>query len=63
MIHQVPGVNIEDVPDDIADTLWPQLDKNGGNCITVDADSLFGKWLTEQGVEFKKSWDWIVVWR
>lgn len=65
MISQVPGINIEHIPDDIAKTVWPKLDINGGNCISVDSDSEFGVWLRKQGVRkgWARGWQWIVVWR
>lgn len=60
---QVPGFNIEDIPEEISDSLWKELPINGGNCISIDADSPFGKWLKTQGVIFTKNWEWIVIWR
>lgn len=63
IIRTVPGVNIEDIPHKIAEKLWTELPNNGGNCICVDADSDFGKWLTKNWVSFDKDWQWIVVWR
>jgi hypothetical protein len=62
----VPGFNIEDIPKDVADTVWPILDVNGGNCIDVDADSSFGNSLFFRPVVFEKdngNWTWIVIWR
>lgn len=40
MYELVPGFDIEDIPEDIADTLYLQI--NGSNCICVDEDSKFG---------------------
>lgn len=54
MFYQVTGVNIEHVPEKIAETL--ELPINGGNCICVDKDSDFGKWLIDNNVQFEETW-------
>jgi len=60
----VPGFNIEHIPKQVADTIWPELPVNGGNCISVDNASVFGQWLQEQGVVLSQAtWGWVVVWR
>ena len=69
-ISNISSISIEDIPDEIADMVWPDLDKNGGNVISVKKDSEFGKFLLEQGYEFThprtaevKTWGWVVVFR
>jgi hypothetical protein len=62
----IPYICIEDIPHEIRETLYDNLPINGGNCISVEADSLFGKWLASKGFEFRRTngmWDWIVVFR
>lgn len=63
IIHNVPGVNIEDIPTKIANNLLNSLNNNGGNCIAVDAESKFGQWLGSKGVVFDNDWTWVVIWR
>jgi len=65
MLETIPYVDIASLPPNIRKTL-ADLPINGGNCISVDKDTLFGKWLENRGFQFKRTngtWDWIVVFR
>jgi hypothetical protein len=60
----VQGINIEDVPTKFEDELWPKLEVNGGNCLSVYRNTEFGQWLEKKGFNFNdKPWAWLVVWR
>jgi|PlaIllAssembly_1097288.scaffolds.fasta_scaffold394291_4 hypothetical protein len=64
IIYTVQGINIEDVPTEFEDEIWPKLSTNGGNCLSVYRSTAFGQWLETQGFDFEgKSWAWLVVWR
>lgn len=64
-MNSVPSICIEDIPDNFKDKkFWDQLPNNGGNVLSVEKDSDFGKFLLERGFMFKqKSWGWLVVFR
>lgn len=65
-LDPVLSICVEDVPKKYEDEVWENLDKNGGNVMTVQADSDFGRFLVRQGYEFDghdKSWGWLVVFR
>lgn len=66
----VQGVAIEHLPIKFQNLIMPQLDKNGGNVISVDETDEFGVWLKAEGFLFgnysngkHKGWEWLVVWR
>lgn len=70
MLENVQSVCIEDIPDEIADEVWPKLDKNGGNVLSVEKNSNFGQFLLGEGFVFtqprtqeEKTWGWVVVFR
>lgn len=68
MFGTLQCMNVEDVPDEFEDEVWDQLPVNGGNCISVDEKSDFGKWLSQNGFVFSRGegntrWDWLVVFR
>jgi len=60
-------INIEHIPEEFRDWVWEKLPINGGNVITVEANTRFGNWLEEQGFLFtgkkKKTWQHLVVFR
>jgi hypothetical protein len=65
-LELIPSINIEDVPKEFQDKVWEQLPTNGGNVLSIEADSDFGKFLQQHGFEFNrhdKSWGWLVVFR
>lgn len=64
-MKMIQSICIEDVPDEYQDKLWPKLDVNGGNVISVDKDEPFSRWLVAQGFVFplRRDWEWLVVFR
>lgn len=65
IISTTQDINIEDIPDKLADAeVWPKLEVNGGNVLSVDKDTNLGKFLIKNGYDFgDKDWGWLVVYR
>lgn len=68
MFKTIRYLNLEDIPVEQRSHIWDYLDKNGGNCISVQENSPFGQWLGDKGFEFSEGpngyrWDWIVIFR
>ncbi len=64
VISTTQDINIEDIPEEFENFIWPQLPRNGGNVILAESDTDFGKWLKTQGFKFPKSgMEHLVVYR
>jgi len=68
MIFNIPAINYEDIPKEYCDLL--ELPINGGNVVSVDLESDFGKWLQSKGTLFDrpsylivKTWVWLAIFR
>lgn len=74
-LEPIQSICKQDIPKKyIDDDFLDQLPVNGGNVLSVDRDSDFGKFLERNGYQFnmprdsdgrkfKKTWGWLVVFR
>ena len=69
MLFNTQSLYIEDIPDNLRDTISSQLFINSGNVFSVEKGrGNFSKWLESIGFQFTRGyddyrWDWLVVYR